>query len=95
MTTTQDAPTISQLLKSKRGNGSKADAYRAIGVSPGTYNMWEAGGYIPEDAYTEKLAEYLGIDEREMAWMQYRERKARKGVYVSSFSLRSFIPLAA
>jgi hypothetical protein len=94
MTTTQQAPTIGQMLREKRAGQPKAPIYRQLGIKPGTYDTWEADAYIPGDEYAEVLGDYLGFSEREMAWTLYRARrlKSAKGVSRSSFGL---VPLAA
>ena len=85
--TTEEAPSISELLKERRGKTPKAAVYRELGVAANTYNTWESGMYVPGDEYAEALAEYLDIELPRFVWFLYRDRLERaKGVYVSSFS---------
>lgn len=68
------AVTVAELLRAKRGTGRKVDAYTRLGVSPTTYDSWESGVYVPGDTYAKALAEYLGLDLREMVWLLYLDR---------------------
>lgn len=82
----EEVPTIGELLRRRRGDGKKVAAYSKLGVTATTYDSWENDHYLPDDAYVPALADYLGEDEREMAWLLYLNRKMRRGmgVYLSS-----------
>lgn len=67
--------TIADLLRQKRAGGAKAPIYRRLHVSPQTYDAWEAGMYVPSPEHGTKLAEYLEMDEREVAWLLYVSSK--------------------
>jgi transcriptional regulator with XRE-family HTH domain len=94
--TVQETPHISQVLRDKRKEtgDSKRSVYQRLGVSSGTYDMWEGGVYVPGDDYAELLADYLEIELPQVVWMLYRSRIQAKGVYVSSDS-RTVIDLDA
>lgn len=82
-TTTQDTPRISEVLRERRKEtgASKRSIYRRLGVSSQTYDAWEIGLYVPSDDYAEILADYLGIELRDVVWMLYRSRTyAKEGV---------------
>lgn len=88
MTTTQETPSIAELLRAQRAGGPKAPIYRELGVSPQTYEAWESGMYVPGDEYAETLAGFLELDESRIVWLLYRDRvRRRKGVSRSSFAL--------
>jgi transcriptional regulator with XRE-family HTH domain len=76
MTAKQETQSVGEALRNHREDNrlSKAAMYRALGVSPGTYDTWEGGVYIPGDEYAERIAELLGFELREVVWMLYRDR---------------------
>lgn len=78
MTTQQTTPPIGHLLREKRGEGTKADALRAIGVSRPIYDAWEAGLYIPGDEWAEGLAAYLDRELADIVMILYRSRISRE-----------------
>lgn len=96
-TTIQDTPSISEVLKERREEtgASKRSIYGRLGVSSQTYDAWEIGLYVPSDDHAEVLADYLGIELREIVWMLYRSRTQAKGVYISSDSRSAVIDLTA
>ena len=79
-TTTQNTPRISEVLRERRKEtgASKRSIYRRLGVSSQTYDAWEIGLYVPSDDYAEILADYLGIELRDVVWMLYRSRTYAK-----------------
>lgn len=96
MTTTtrtrSSGKTIGQLLKEKRDRGPKAPVYRKFGVVAGTYDMWEADGYIPGDEHAEALAEHLELDLADVVWMLYAARvRHRMGGYVAGLLLQPLV----
>lgn len=95
MTVAQQTRTIAELLRERRAGGTKAPVYRTLGVSPQTYALWESGAHIPGDDKAETIAEYLGEPVERIVWFLYCDRIREKGVYVSSFTLRNLVPLAA
>lgn len=74
MSTRHDTPPIGRLLRSKRGNGFKSKAADALGVSRQAYDAWESGHHIPGDEWAETLADYLGLELREVVWYLYQDR---------------------
>jgi DNA-binding XRE family transcriptional regulator len=65
---------VAELLRAKRGTGTKADMSRLLGVSRQTYGAWEFGLYVPGDEYAATLAEVLDLDLREVVWLLYLDR---------------------
>lgn len=88
MTTTQESPTVGELLKARRDGGAKAPIYRRLGVSPQTYDAWEANMYVPGDEYAETLADHLELELQEIVWRLYDSRIRRQmGGYVALLRL--------
>lgn len=69
--------TIAEMLIDKRGEkGLKSPIIERLGVTRKTYNSWERGS-IPRHSYEiKRIAEYLGIDEEDLAIQAYRENRA-------------------
>lgn len=71
MTTREKALTISDMLRTKRGDAYQTEAARAIGVSRQIYDQWEEGYAIPGPAWVQPLGKYLGRNEAEIALILY------------------------
>lgn len=79
--------TIAEMLKDRRGDGTKAGAVRSLGTSRQMYDTWESGLYLPGEEFVPAIAQYLEMDEEALALQRYYEKLERaKGVYLDSFS---------
>lgn len=80
MTTAQDTPSIGELLRQYRRERelSKAQMYRALDISPGTYDYWEGETYIPGDEHVEILAELLDRSVEEILMTLYKDRLRKR-----------------
>lgn len=85
MTSRSTLEPIGERLKAKRNGAPKAPVYRRLGVSPTTYDTWEAGLYLPGAEHVVDLADYLEADEEDLALDLYHEAVTRaKGLSLNS-----------
>lgn len=95
MTTLQQSPTIDRLLREWRGDESKSEAARKIGVSRQIYGAWEDAHFVPGDEWVEPLAVQLDRDIQDIVWILYRSRIAKNRVSVMGLTTHRAFAYAA